>query len=199
MTAVVGPDVDRASASPPTELTVLERIGQPFGLVALILLFLALQALYGAHLPLFGDEAYYWAWSRQPALSYFDHPPMVAWLLRLATMLATSEAAVRLVPLLCTGLSAWLVQALARDVYGKRAAVIAQAPEFRARVAQAMAARFPEDPAAPTPPVEKQIFGGFYSHADKALLAEFQRADWRRRIGGACAARSCLDGGRLCI
>lgn len=63
----------------------------------------------------------------------------------------------------------------------ERAAVIAQAPEFRARVAQAMAARFPEDPAAPTPPVEKQIFGGFYSHADKALLAEFQRPDWRRR------------------
>ena len=29
--------------------------------------------------------------------------------------------------------------------------------------------------------MEKQIFGGFYSHADKALLAEFQRADWRRR------------------
>ena len=53
-------------------------------------------------------------------------------------------------------------------------------PEFRARVAQALAARFPEDPAA-TPPVEKQIFGGFYTHADKALLTEFQRADWRRR------------------
>ena len=63
----------------------------------------------------------------------------------------------------------------------ERAAVIAEAPEFRARVAKALAARFPEDPAAPTPPVEKQIFGGFYSHADKALLAEFQRADWPRR------------------
>jgi exodeoxyribonuclease-1 len=62
-----------------------------------------------------------------------------------------------------------------------RAKVIANAPEFRARVAQALAARFPEDPKAPTPPVEKQIFGGFYSHADKALLAEFQRADWRQR------------------
>jgi exodeoxyribonuclease I len=62
-----------------------------------------------------------------------------------------------------------------------RAAVIAKAPELRQRVAQALAARFPEDPTAPTPPVEKQIFGGFYSHADKALLAEFQRADWRRR------------------
>jgi exodeoxyribonuclease I len=62
-----------------------------------------------------------------------------------------------------------------------RARMIAEAPAFRARVAQALAARFPEDPAAPTPPVEKQIYGGFYSHADKALLAEFQRADWPRR------------------
>jgi len=28
-------------------------------------------------------EAYYWLWSRRPALSYFDHPPMVAYLIRL--------------------------------------------------------------------------------------------------------------------
>jgi exodeoxyribonuclease-1 len=63
----------------------------------------------------------------------------------------------------------------------RRAEVIANAPEFRTRVGQALAARFPEDPAAPTPPVEKQIYGGFYSHADKTLLAEFQRADWPRR------------------
>jgi len=59
----------------------------------------------------------------------------------------------------------------------QRATFIAEAPELRARVAQALASRFSENPAAPTPPVEKQIFGGFYSHADKTLLAEFQRAD----------------------
>jgi exodeoxyribonuclease-1 len=63
----------------------------------------------------------------------------------------------------------------------RRAETIAHAPEFRARVGQALAARFPEDPAAPTPAVEKQIYGGFYSHADRTLLAEFQRADWPRR------------------
>uniref|UniRef100_UPI004047400F exonuclease domain-containing protein n=1 Tax=Yoonia sp. TaxID=2212373 RepID=UPI004047400F len=63
----------------------------------------------------------------------------------------------------------------------QRAEAIAQAPGFRDRVAKALAARFPEDSAAPPPPVEKQIFGGFYSHADKALLTEFQRADWPRR------------------
>jgi exodeoxyribonuclease-1 len=63
----------------------------------------------------------------------------------------------------------------------RRAQVIATAPEFRARVGRALAARFVADPAAPMPPVEKQIYGGFYSHADKALLTEFQQADWRRR------------------
>jgi exodeoxyribonuclease-1 len=67
------------------------------------------------------------------------------------------------------------------DLQLRRAEDIANAPEFRARIAQALAARFPEDPAAPAPLVEKQIFGGFYSHADKALLTEFQRADWRQR------------------
>ncbi len=63
----------------------------------------------------------------------------------------------------------------------RRAEVIANAPEFRARVGQALAMRFPEDPDAPTPPVEKQIYGGFYNNADKALLAEFLRVDWPRR------------------
>ncbi|MEO7380305.1 MAG: hypothetical protein ABIV25_01045 [Paracoccaceae bacterium] len=30
--------------------------------------------------------------------------------------------------------------------------------------------------------MEKQIVGGFYSHANKAMLMEFQRADWRTRL-----------------
>ena len=75
----------------------------------------------------------------------------------------------------------------------RRSEVIANAPEFRARVGQALAARFPQDAGAPPPRVEKQIFSGFYSHADKALLAEFQRADWRRRQ----AILSALDDARL--
>ena len=63
----------------------------------------------------------------------------------------------------------------------RRAAIIADAPEFRRRVGAAMAARFVEDPEAPSKPVEKQIYGAFYSNADKQLLQEFQRADWPRR------------------
>lgn len=63
----------------------------------------------------------------------------------------------------------------------RKAALIAANPAFRARVGQAMAARYVEDPAAPPPPVEKQIYGGFYAKTDRDLLAEFQRADWPRR------------------
>ena len=38
-----------------------------------------------ALLPLSADEAYYWLWSRHLAAGYFDHPPMIAWLIRAGT------------------------------------------------------------------------------------------------------------------
>jgi 4-amino-4-deoxy-L-arabinose transferase-like glycosyltransferase len=34
------------------------------------------------------DEGYYWIWSRQLAAGYYDHPPLVAYLIRLGTLLA---------------------------------------------------------------------------------------------------------------
>ncbi|MEI4233213.1 exonuclease domain-containing protein [Roseovarius sp. D22-M7] len=99
-----------------------------------------------------------------------------------ATIFAAADASPKIIRSLAVNKSPALLSVPAPTaVQAQRAEVIASAPDFRARVAQALAARFPEDPAAPTPPVEKQIFGGFYSHADKALLAEFQRVDWRRR------------------
>jgi 4-amino-4-deoxy-L-arabinose transferase-like glycosyltransferase len=35
--------------------------------------------------PVFAQEAYYWCYARHPDLSYFDHPPLVAWLIWLGT------------------------------------------------------------------------------------------------------------------
>ncbi|RPH72356.1 glycosyl transferase, partial [bacterium] len=32
-------------------------------------------------IPLTPQEAYYWNYAMHPALSYFDHPPMVAWVI----------------------------------------------------------------------------------------------------------------------
>ena len=37
---------------------------------------------------LIGDEAYYWLWSQRLALSYYDHPPGIALLIRVSTLLA---------------------------------------------------------------------------------------------------------------
>lgn len=106
-------------------MKLLQTLARPGLAAALILALTALQLAYDAHLPLHADEAYYWAWSQHPALSYFDHPPMIAWLLALTTLQGTSELAVRLVPALCMGLSAWFVYRLAFEVHGRSAAALA--------------------------------------------------------------------------
>ncbi len=42
------------------------------------------------------DEAYYWVWGQQLDLGYYDHPPLVAWLIRASTtLLGDSELGVR--------------------------------------------------------------------------------------------------------
>ena len=38
-----------------------------------------------ATLPVFSQEAYYWTYAQHPDFSYFDHPPMVAWLIWVGT------------------------------------------------------------------------------------------------------------------
>lgn len=57
------------------------------------LLFVKLFA--GALFPLSADEAYYWTWSHHLDWSYFDHPPMVAWLLALGRPFEIFGQAVR--------------------------------------------------------------------------------------------------------
>lgn len=49
---------------------------------------------------LIGDEAYYWKYSQQPAWGYFDHPPVVAFAIRLGYWIFPNELGVRLIPLL---------------------------------------------------------------------------------------------------
>jgi 4-amino-4-deoxy-L-arabinose transferase-like glycosyltransferase len=47
------------------------------------------RLLLAAVLPLFPDETYYWDWSRHLAGGYFDHPPMIALLIRGGTSLGS--------------------------------------------------------------------------------------------------------------
>jgi len=80
-----------------------------------------LRFVAGAVLPLSADEAYYWLWSKHLAAGYYDHPPMIAWLIRAGTPAFGDTAfGVRAVPLL-TGIGAtWCVW----RVGGVRAALL---------------------------------------------------------------------------
>jgi len=55
--------------------------------LALVVLLIVLRGVMAALLPLSADEAYYWLWSNHLAAGYFDHPPMIAWLIRAGTTL----------------------------------------------------------------------------------------------------------------
>jgi len=45
----------------------------------------ALRLTYAGAIDLRTDEAYYWTWSKESALSFLDHPPMIAWFIRFGT------------------------------------------------------------------------------------------------------------------
>jgi 4-amino-4-deoxy-L-arabinose transferase-like glycosyltransferase len=91
-------------------------------LVPLLLIALtALQAYVAARMDFEADEAYYWIWSRHLEASYFDHPPMVAYLIRLGTALAgDTMLGIRLVALVSMVLVAGLLYALAIVLFGER-------------------------------------------------------------------------------
>ncbi|MEK9284461.1 MULTISPECIES: glycosyltransferase family 39 protein [unclassified Bradyrhizobium] len=44
-----------------------------------------LRIVYASAIELRTDEAYYWTWSKEAALSFLDHPPMIAWFIRFGT------------------------------------------------------------------------------------------------------------------
>jgi hypothetical protein len=52
-----------------------------YAIMAVLFVF---RLIYATFLSLLPDEAYYWDWSRNLALGYFDHPPMVAWFIALS-------------------------------------------------------------------------------------------------------------------
>ena len=55
------------------------------GVVLLIAALTAMRLVYAGVLELRTDEAYYWTWSKESALSFLDHPPGIAWLIRFGT------------------------------------------------------------------------------------------------------------------
>jgi len=67
---------------------------------------LLLALAQSASTELIADEAYYWVYSRFPAWGYFDHPPMIAFIIKSGYAIFNNELGVRLI---CTLLSTFTI------------------------------------------------------------------------------------------
>jgi 4-amino-4-deoxy-L-arabinose transferase-like glycosyltransferase len=71
---------------------------------------LAFRFWLAAVLPVTGDEAYFILWGRHPDLGFYDHPPMVGWILAPLVRLSQAAWVLRLPVLLLPVLVALLVR-----------------------------------------------------------------------------------------
>lgn len=68
------------------------------------------------YLDLTPDETYYWQLSCNPDFSYYDHPPMVAWLIALVRLLpGEHQLYIRILAIAASATTSWLVFLIGRD------------------------------------------------------------------------------------
>ena len=73
--------------------------------------------------PILPEEAYHWCYARHPALGYYDHPPMIAWMIGLGRLVAGDTViGIRLVPSLASIVTAGSVGWMSRQLHGASAA-----------------------------------------------------------------------------
>ena len=80
-------------------------------LIWLIAIATVLRIFISAGMELGNSEVYYWVYSLHLQWNYFDHPPMVAWLIRLTTLnnLLHNELAVRVGAILCAAICTYII------------------------------------------------------------------------------------------
>jgi len=89
--------------------------------VILAALLLALRLVAASRSGLFFDEAYYWQWSTNLMPGYFDHPPAIAYFIRLGTLLfGDTTLGIRFMPALSAPLNALALWAIALKLTGDR-------------------------------------------------------------------------------
>jgi 4-amino-4-deoxy-L-arabinose transferase-like glycosyltransferase len=95
--------------------------------IVLIVAMTALRIVYACLIDLRTDEAYYWTWSKEHVLSFLDHPPMIAWLIRFGTAIfGDTNLGVRFAGILAMLVTQLLLADMVRRVtHNIRAVVIA--------------------------------------------------------------------------
>ena len=96
-------------------------VPMPVAVAAAVVLLAAVRLVLLPRLGLFNDEAYYWEWSRRLAPSYYDHPPLVAWILAASTrVFGRTQLGVHLPAFLFTAATSVVLYRFALDLFPRR-------------------------------------------------------------------------------
>jgi len=90
----------------------------PVWLLALLVLIIIGNVTSWWVIDIHPDEGYYWAWSVYPDLSYYDHPPMVGWLIWLVSKtIGINDVTLRLPAFIAWAVAAWVVYSVAAQLF----------------------------------------------------------------------------------
>lgn len=94
----------------------------------LLAIAVAVRLVAAALVPLAPDETYYWEWSRHLAAGYLDHPPIIAFAIRLGTaLIGATPLGVRLGSVLAGALASLVLVRISGTIGGDRARLRAAA------------------------------------------------------------------------
>ena len=92
--------------------------------IGIVPFIIVLRLIYLGETQLIPDEAYYWNYAQHMDLSFYDHPPMVAWLIWLGTAIAgDNEFGVRIGAFICGLITMGFLYALAQNLYDRSVAI----------------------------------------------------------------------------
>src|SRR5437867_5697616 len=90
---------------------------------ATLALLTVVRFVLAGQVELTSHETYYWLYGKHPAAGYYDHPPLIGWMIWLSTTLfGDGPLAVRLLSVIGGSLGAWLTFLAARRLYDERIA-----------------------------------------------------------------------------
>jgi dolichol-phosphate mannosyltransferase len=152
----------------------------------------ALRLVYLGSVELLPEEAYYWNYSRHLDIGYLDHPPMVAWLIRVGTAaFGQSQFGVRVGAVCCGVITSIFTYRLTRNLFDEASALVALV------LAQALPFFFLSGLLmTPDAPLTAAWAASLY-YLERALVAGRSEAWWRAGLALGIGALSKYSIGLL--
>lgn len=116
--------IDKSKTDPtPASIALMSRSA-----LAILVVAVVLRIVYISTLPLLAQETYYWNYAAHLDIGYFDHPPLIAWLIAMGQLLlGQTEAGIRLGAFACGLIAIVFIYRFALRLVDKASALMAAA------------------------------------------------------------------------